>query len=161
MMNKPVKIRKKRKPMSAEQREAAAERLKLAREKRMKNNPPTYKNIHESVLAIPDDQPMSLKSVRHWIKTQKDLMSSERKAMKMDPQNKTGAYSRYHNCQAYIRNLERYLRDGTYIDGFYGEYGKSLMKWKCVVPSYDKEGNIKRTHGVYYEDLGMTWSDYD
>ena len=47
MMNKPVKIRKKRKPMSAEQREAAAERLKLAREKRMKNNPPTYKNIHE------------------------------------------------------------------------------------------------------------------
>ena len=35
------KVRKKRKPMSPEQRAAAAERLAKAREKRMKENPPT------------------------------------------------------------------------------------------------------------------------
>jgi hypothetical protein len=160
-VNKPVKIRKKRKPMSEEQRAAAGERLKLAREKRMAKNPPTYKNIHPDVLAVPEDQPMSLKSVRNWIKTQKDLISAERKAMKLDTNNKTGAYSRFHNCQAYIRNLERYLRDGVYADDFYGEYGKSLIKWRCAVPAYDKDGEIKRTHGVFYEDIGTVWSDYD
>ena len=160
-MNKSVKIRKKRKPMSEEQRAAAGERLKLAREKRMAKNPPTYKNIHPDVLAIPEDQPMSLKSVRNWIKTQKDLMSAERKAMRADTNNKTGAYSRFNNHQSYIRNLERYLRDGVYADDFYGEYGTSKIKWHCIVPAYDKDGEIKRTHGVFYDDIGTVWSDYD
>ena len=125
----------------------------------MKANPPTYKNIHPSVLAVPDDQPMSLKSVRQWIKTQKELMSAERKAMRADSNNKTGALSRYLNHQAYIRNLERYLRDGDYADDYYGEYGTSKIKWRCAIPAYDNEGEIKRTHGVFYDDIGTVWSD--
>ena len=40
------KTRKQRKPMTPEQKSAAAERLKLAREKRLKENPPEYKSIH-------------------------------------------------------------------------------------------------------------------
>ena len=64
------KVRRKRKPMSEEQRAAAAERLAIAREKRFEKNPPKYKNIHPSVLAKPDDDTFSLKNVRQWIKTQ-------------------------------------------------------------------------------------------
>lgn len=150
------KVRKKRKPMSPEQRAAAAERLAKAREKRMKENPPTYKNVCASVLAIPDDKPMSLKSVRKWIKTQKELMSTERKAMRQDVK---GATARFHSHQKYIANLEKYLRDGDYVDDYYGEYQQSKIKWRCTIPAYDKEGNQKRTHGVFYEDLGFVWSD--
>ena len=50
--------------MSEEQRQAAIERLALAREKRLKENPPQYKNISPKVLAIPDDGFMSMKKVR-------------------------------------------------------------------------------------------------
>ena len=155
-MEQVKKIRKKRKPMSEEQRAAAAERLKLAREKRMKANPPTYKNVCASVLAIPEDQPMSLKSVRKWIKTQKDLMSAERKAMRQDVK---GAIARFHSHQKYISNLEKYLRDGDYVDDYYGEYQQSKIKWRCAIPAYDNEGEIKRTHGVFYDDIGTVWSD--
>ena len=44
------KTRKKRKPMSEEQKAAAAERLAIAREKRLKENPPQYKSIMETYL---------------------------------------------------------------------------------------------------------------
>jgi len=151
-----MKVRKKRKPMSPEQRAAAAERLAKAREKRMKENPPTYKNIHPSVLAIPEDQPMSLKNIRKWIKTQKDLLSAERKQVRAGVK---GSEARVASHQAYIRNLEKFLRDGDYIDDYYGEHQQTKIKWRCAIPAYDKEGNMKRTHGVYYSDIGTVWSD--
>ena len=53
-----VKIRKKRKPMTPEQRAAAGERLAKARAKRQAANPPQYKYIHESVLARGEDDPL-------------------------------------------------------------------------------------------------------
>ena len=62
--------------MSAEQRQAAIERLAKAREKRLKENPPKYANISPKVLAIPDDGFMSRKKVVQWIKTQKDIALS-------------------------------------------------------------------------------------
>ena len=88
-------------------------------------------------------------------------MSAERKAMRADTNNKTGALSRYLNHQAYIRNLERYLRDGDYADDYYGEYGTSKIKWRCAIPAYDNEGEIKRTHGVFYDDIGTVGVIYD
>ena len=54
--------------MSDEQKAAASERLAKAREKRLKENPPKYNNIHPSVLAKPDDSMLSFKKVRQWIK---------------------------------------------------------------------------------------------
>ena len=55
----------------SEQRKKKAERLRVAREKRLKENPPKYANIHPSVIARPDDDPLSRKKVVQWIKTQK------------------------------------------------------------------------------------------
>ena len=70
-------VKKKRK-MSPEQREAAAERLRLAREKK---GPAQYKNVAKSVLALPDDHYLSYKSVKRWIKTQQEIARAERKNM--------------------------------------------------------------------------------
>ena len=44
-----------RRKMTPEQKEAAVERLRLAREKRLRENPPKYTNIHPSVLQLPDE----------------------------------------------------------------------------------------------------------
>ena len=67
-----------RRKMTEEQRLAAAERLRVAREKRLRENPPKYANIHPTVVAKPDEDPLSRKRVVQWIKTQKSLLSVER-----------------------------------------------------------------------------------
>ena len=71
----PTQTRKRRKPMCRTKKIAAAERLAIAREKRAKENPPKYTNIHPTVVALPEDNPLSMKNVQRWIKTQKELLS--------------------------------------------------------------------------------------
>lgn len=146
------KIRKPRKPMTPEQKAAAVERLAKARAAKA---PAEYKSIAPSVVALPDDDPFSLKSVRGWIKTQKELLASARKNVR---QKVKGAEAQVLLHEGYVRNMERYLREGEWTDNFYGEYQEKKIKWRCVVPSYDKEGNIKRSYGVWYPDLGTVWT---
>ena len=131
-----VKIRKKRKPMSEEQRKAAGERLAKARAKRQAANPPQYKYIHESVLALTEDDPFYFRKVQQWIKTQKEELTIARKDLRSKVK---GAEARVASHQAYIRNLEKYLRDGDYVDDCYGEYQQNKIKWRCVEPAYDKD----------------------
>jgi hypothetical protein len=147
-----AKVRKRRKPMTPEQRKAAAERLAKARAAKA---PAEYKSIAPSVVALPEDDPFSLKSVRGWIKTQKELLSAARKNVR---QKVKGAEAQVLMHEGYVRNMERYLREGEWTDNFYGEYQEKKIKWRCVVPSYDKEGNIKRSYGVWYPDLGTVWT---
>ena len=118
--------------MSEEQRKKAAERLRVAREKRLKENPPKYANIHPSVLARPDDDPLSRKKVVQWIKTQKSLLASERHNLRRKVK---GAESKVADHTAYIRHCEWYLRHGDWIDDRYGEYQEKKTKWITVVPS--------------------------
>ena len=64
--------------MSDEQKAAASERLAIAREKRLRENPPEYKNIHQNVLSKPDDHMFSFKKVTNymattWIQQQLDM----------------------------------------------------------------------------------------
>ena len=151
-----VKIRKKRKPMTPEQRAAAGERLAKARAKRQAANPPQYKYIHESVLAKGEDDPFYFRKVQGWIKTQREELSSARIDVR---EMANGSEGRVASHQAYIRNLERYLRDGDYIDDYYGEHQQNKIKWRSVVPAYDADGNAKRTHGVFYSDIGTVWDD--
>lgn len=121
-----------RRKMSEEQREKAAERLRLAREKRLRENPPKYANIHPSVLAKPDDHALSRKKVVQWIKTQKSLLSAERGNVR---RNVKGAIAKVANHQGYIRNMETYLRGGDWCDDFYGEYAEKRVQWRVVVPA--------------------------
>ena len=124
--------KKPRKPMSEKNRIQAAERLKAAREKRLRENHPKYTNIHSSVRVLPDDHTFSRVNVTKWIKTQKGLLSSARAAMR----NKVkGAEAEYYSIQGYIRHCEWYLKNGDWIDNFYGEYQQSKIKWVTIVPA--------------------------
>ena len=150
-----IKIRKRRKPMSAEQKSAAAERLALAREKRLEENPPEYKSIHPSVLEKGDDHAWSHKKIKEWIKTQKGLLSAE-KANKRA--NVKGAIAKVATIEGYIRNLETYLRTGTYTDMFWGEYQQNKVKMVCLVMAYNPDGTPKRNVGTWYPDIGCEWT---
>lgn len=149
---KAPKTRKKRKPMSEEQKAAAAERLAIAREKKREENPNYGKSgIHESLWDLPDDHAISPKKVKEWIKTQRDIVSSERAS---ERQNIKGARSRRLNAEAYIRDMNTYLRNGDWVSMFYGEHENHLVKYRCVAMAYDKDGNPKRDVGVWYPDIG-------
>ena len=125
------KVRKRRKPMSEEQRAAAAERLAIAREKRLRENPPKYKNVHPSVLAKPDDHTFSLKNVRQWIKTQKELVKKHKSDARMKQPVK-GAIAKAASAEGYIRHCEAYLANGDWIHDFYGEFQESRVVWERI-----------------------------
>ena len=147
------KAKRKRKPMTEEQKAAAVERLAAARAKRAaKSGPP--KNIHPDVLALPDDDTLSVKNVRSWIKTQKDLLSAARQEVRADVK---GAVAKALRHEGYIRNLERYIRDRVYLDMFYGENQQNRIKKVCHVMAYHPDGTPKRSYGVWYPDLGATY----
>ena len=121
-----------RRRMTEEQKIAASERLRVAREKRLRENPPKYANIHPTVLEKPDEHPFSRKKVVQWIKTQKSLLASERGNVRRKVK---GAESKVADHTAYIRHCEWYLRNGDWIDDRYGEYQEKKTKWITVVPS--------------------------
>ena len=150
------KPRKRRKPMTAEQKAAAAERLALAREKRAKANPPKYTNIHPSVVARPEDDAMSMKNVQRWIKTQKELLS----VAKSDIRRKVKGAEIYRvaSHEGYIRNLQRYLRDGDYcmifgVNTNKTKYSGELSLWRTT-RRFTKEK--RRAH--WYPDIGCVWT---
>lgn len=154
------KVRKSRKPMTEEQKQAAVARLEKARAKRAENNPDYgMSGIHESLRNLPDDHRAHPKNVRKWIKTQKELAASERRA---DKQGVKGAYARQSDHEGYVRNLVKYLRDGDYIDPFYGEYQEKKTSKKCIAQAYywygPKKGEPKFDVGVYYPLLGTTYT---
>ena len=154
------KIRKKRKPMTEEQKQAAAARLEKAREARAAKNPDYGQSgIHSSLRDLPEDHRAHPKKVKQWIKTQKELAASERRAVK---QGVKGAYSRQCTHEGYVRNLVKYLRDGDYVDDFYGEYMEHKTGKRCVAMAYYPDGTPKRSVGVWYPDIGTyTQEMYD
>ena len=148
------KIRKPRKPMSAEQKAAAVERLAKAREKRMLENPPTYKNIHQNVLDLPTDDPLHMSHVKEWIKHQREIASAEGKN---DRAGIKGALAKKIMAEGYARNMQRYLESGDWCDMFWGKDRQNRMGEVCLTLAYDAQGNPKRTQGVFYPDLGYVW----
>ena len=146
------KIRKRRKPMTEEQKQAAAARLEKAREARAAKNPDYGQSgIHVSLRDLPEDHPAHPNKVKKWIKTQKELAASERKSVK---QGVKGAYSRQCTHEGYVRNLVKYLRDGDYVDDFYGEYMEHKTGRRCIAMAYYPDGTPKRNVGVWYPDIG-------
>lgn len=126
---KKIKVRKKRKPMSEEQRAAAAERLALARAKK---KPAENKSIHPDVAALPDDHMLSAKTVKGWIKYNKEKLSSIR-SYKDDPDR--SRRQEYDTLSVYIKNLNTYLQTGTWLDSRYGRDRANLMKFRIITRS--------------------------
>ena len=119
---------KKRKPMTPEQKIAAAERLKKARAAKA---PAKKSSIHHTVLAKPDEDMLSVKNVQSWIKNQKEQLTEYRASARRDVK---GAAAQVSNCEGYIRNLQYYLRHGDYCDDRYGAFQEKRIKWQTIVP---------------------------
>jgi len=158
--SKKKKVRKKRKPMTDDQKAAASERLEKAREARAAKNPDYGQSgIHVSLRNLPDDYPIHPNKVKVWIKTQMELASSERRSKRAGIK---GSYANQLNHEGYIRNLKRYLRDGDYCDDFYGEYQEKKISRKCVTQAYHwygpKNGEPKFDVGVWYPLLGSVYT---
>ncbi|MEK9698746.1 MAG: hypothetical protein VW270_23430 [Candidatus Poseidoniales archaeon] len=143
---KVTKARKPRKPMSEEQRAAAAERLALARAKK---KPAKNTNIHPDVAALPDDHMLSAKTVKEWVKYNKEKLSSIR-SYKDD--NYRHRRAEYQTLQTYIKNLNTYLSTGTWLDSRYGRDRANLMKYRIVARSKTSGNENFTAYGFVTED---------
>ena len=146
-----------RKQLSEERKQELRDQLIKARSKRA---PAEYKNIHPSVLSKPDDDPLSVKSIKKWIKHNKEkasayLTNSRRRGA--TPKQSIIDKIRSENVKAYIRFMEYYLKSGDWISNFMGDNEEKKTQWKCVAMAYHTDGTPKRTKGVYYSDINAIW----
>ena len=122
-------MKRKRKPMTPEQRQAASERLAKARAMKA---PAKNQTIHPDVLAKPDEHPLSVKRIKSWIRTNKDMLTSLRGDVRRDIK---GAKARFHSIEGYIRHMQHYLKHGDWIDDAYGEYQEKKVQWRTIKPN--------------------------
>ena len=146
-----------RKQLSEERKQELRDQLTKARSKKKTAE---YKNVHPSVLVKPDDDSLSLKSVKKWIKHNKEkasayLTNSRRRGA--TPKQSIIDKIRSENVKAYIRFMEYYLKSGDWISIFMGADEEMKTQWKCVAMAYEPEGTPKRTKGVYYSDINAIW----
>ena len=125
------KIRKKRKPMTEDQRQAAAERLKKARASRAEKNPNYGKSgIHSSLHNLDEDDDFHPDKIKEWIKIQKDIVSSEKKN---ERNNVKGAIARRISHENYIKIMQIYLRDGVWIGLFIRVWLKEMLECGILI----------------------------
>jgi hypothetical protein len=125
----PKKPRKKRKPMSEEQRAAAIERLAKARAAKGITG---TKNVHPDVLSLPEDHPLSYNKVKEWLEYNKDhLKSIKHQANSKDSKER----QEFQTTQNYVKNLGTYIRDNVWCDHRYGKTMEHKMEWVTVIPS--------------------------
>ena len=146
-----------RKQLSEKRKQELRDQLSKARSKR---SPAEYKNIHPKVLEIPDDDPLSLKSIKKSIKHSKDRaaaysVNSRRRGV--TPKQSITDKIRSENVKAYIRFMEHYLRTGDWVSDFMGQDEEKKTLWKCIAMAYHADGTPKRSKGVYYPDINTEW----
>ena len=154
---KPIKIKRTRK-ISEEQREALRERMKDMRKKR---KPAEYKNVNERVLVLPDDDTYSFKSVKGWIKHNKEMVSAlgkQGRGRYAGEKERRIAESQAASRKAYIRYCEFYLKTGDWIGIFSGANEEHKVIPRCSAMAYYPDGTPKRSVGVFYPDISVVWS---
>ena len=147
-----------RKKLSEERKQQLRDQLDAARKKKA---PAEYKNVHPNVLAKPDDDPLSLKSIKKSIKHNKDKASAFlTNSRRRGASQKQYIADRIHadSAKAYIRFMEHYLRTGDWISDFMGDDEEKKTQWKCVAMAYHEDGTPKRTKGVWYPDIQAVWT---
>tara|TARA_R100001460_G_scaffold4800_2_gene13491 strand:- start:12435 stop:12947 length:513 start_codon:yes stop_codon:yes gene_type:complete len=135
------------------------ERLEKAREaKAAKAGPPKYSMYSKHVVDLPEDDPLSLKTVRGWIKEVQSQISAYRTAWKGGDKKAPAKIAQF---QGYKSQLESYLRTGSYVSNFQGANMESKTKFKCISMAYHPSGMPKRTIGVWYPDVRKEWTIED
>ena len=113
------------------------------------------------MLSKPDDDPLSLKSIKKAIKHNKDKASAYlTNSRRRGASPKQSIADRIHadSAKAYIRFMEHYLRTGDWISDFMGDDEEKKTQWKCVAMAYHEDGTPKRTKGVWYPDIQTVWT---
>ena len=146
-----------RKQLSEQRKQELRDQLTKARSKK---SPAEYKNIHSKVLEVPDDDPLSLKSIKKSIKHSKDRASAysvNSRRRGATPKQAIADSINSDNTKAYIRFMEHYLRTGDWISNFMGDDEEKKTQWKCVAMAYHADGTPKRTKGIFYPDINAVW----
>lgn len=141
-------VKRKRKPMSDEQRAAASERLAKAREARGHDG---SKSVHPLLLEMDEDSPIHWKKVRVWVKEiQSELNSKKRQRLSKDSKER----HEYQILDVYLSNLKKYLDSSIWLDARYGRHREGKMGTVVHAIGYLPSGRPKRVVGWLYKDIG-------
>ena len=112
---------------------------------RAAKKPPAYKNIHEDVKNLSDDNTLSVKNVKEWEKHNKERVKELKyKIRRMDKgKERTLLERELGNREVYIMNIARYLDTSVWLDLFYGKDQEHKTRYTTLAYAYDKEGYIK------------------
>ena len=112
---------------------------------RAAKKPPAYKNIHEDVKNLPDDDTLSVKNVKEWEKHNKERVKELKyKIRRIDKgKEKTLLERELGNREVYIMNIARYLDTSVWLDLFYGKDQEHKTQGRTLAYAYDSEGYIK------------------
>ena len=121
------------------------EQLDKMAKARAAKKPPSYKNIHEDVKALPDDNTLSVKNVKEWEKHNKDRVKECKKLMRRMTKGKdrTLLEREVENRSVYLMNIARYFDTSTWLDLFYGKDQEHKTRYRTLVYAYDDQGYIK------------------
>jgi len=117
---------------------------------RAAKKPPAYKNIHEDVKDLPDDNTLSVKNVKEWEKHNKERVKELKyKIRRMDKGKERTLFEReVENRSVYLANIARYFDTSTWLDLFYGKNQEHKTRYRTLVYAYDSEGYI-RTDSIH------------
>ena len=144
--------------ISEERKQQLREQLEKARAKK---KPAEYKNVHSSVLDLPDDAQYSFKNVKEWIKDNKEQIAALNKSarsFRTDPKDKQKASNLAESKKAYIRMCEHYLKTGDWIATHSGKEEGHKVIPKVTTMAYYPDGTPKRTVGYWYPDIEAIWT---
>jgi len=146
------KVKRKRKPMSEEQKKAAVERLAKARAAKGADG---SKSVHHSIRDLPEDHFLHWKKVKEWLKSNQEELKSMRswKTSKVSKERQE-----YQDLETYISNMKKYLSGGVWSDFRYGERRESRVQKVCIAMAYYDDGTPKRSIGTWYPDIMRVWT---
>ena len=126
------------------------EQLDKMAKARAAKKPPSYKNIHEDVKVLPDDNTLSVKNVKEWEKHNKDRVKECKKLMRRMTKGKdrTLLEREVENRSVYLMNIVRYFDTSTWLDLFYGKDQEHKTRYRTSVYAYDEEGYIKTNASI-------------
>ena len=113
---------------------------------RAAKKPPAYKNIHEDVKDLPDDNILSVKNVKGWEKHNKERVKELKyKIRRMDKGRDRSSLEReVENRSVYLANIAKYFDTSTWLNLFYGKDQEHKTRYRTLVYAYDSEGFIKQ-----------------
>ena len=124
------------------------EKLDRMAKARAAKKPPTYKNIHEDVKNLPDDNTLSVKNVKEWEQHNKERVKELKyKIRRMDKgKEKTLLERELGNREVYLMNIARYFDTSVWLDLFYGKEQEHKTKWRTLAYAYAVSYTHLRAH---------------